>query len=181
MSSNATSTILLRRQLLAQHLVLLLPGFGRWASRIREFETPYGSAGIRQLEVLYVLRHDLISQADSSATEIAHFFQIQRSVVTRILAKLERGGYIERSTDPGDARSQQVTITERGRMLSDYVEHVYFDEMLAALGSVGDGELECLERSLASLEKISAVLNPGGKDDRWQRRLHSSHDTTPVT
>jgi DNA-binding MarR family transcriptional regulator len=160
-----------RRGHLAQQLVLVLPGFGRWASQIRDFETPYGRAGLRQLEALYMLRHELLDPALPPATGLADYFQIQRSVVTRVLAKLEHSGYIARQADPRDGRAQQITVSERGRLLSDYVEQEYFKEMERAIGGIGEQDLACLERSIDLLTGVSRRLGkaePPGRS-RWSQ------------
>lgn len=147
-------------------MVLILPAFGRWASTIRDFETPYGKAGIRQLEVLYMLRHQILDSATPTATALADYFQIQRSVVTRILMKLEAAGYITRETDPHDGRAWQITITENGKHLSDYVEQKYFEEMAAALGEFDESTAACLERSLDLLADVAANLGCGHSNQR---------------
>lgn len=144
---------------LARHMVLVLPGFGRWASAIRDFETPYGSAGIRQLEVLYALRHNLLDPSIPPATALAENFQIQRSVVTRILAKLESAGYITREPDLRDLRARRIAITETGRLLSDYVEREYFLEMEAALGELSDRDLDALEHAMSILRRVKQNLS----------------------
>jgi DNA-binding MarR family transcriptional regulator len=147
-----------RRERVSQLMVLILPAFGRWASTMRDFETPYGKAGIRQLEVLYVLRHDLLDPALPTATALADCFQIQRSVLTRILAKLGAGGHITREPDPDDGRAWRIAITEKGRLLSDHVERQFFREMSQALGDVGESDIACLERSLEIFTRVAANL-----------------------
>jgi DNA-binding MarR family transcriptional regulator len=128
---------------------------------MRDFETPYGKAGIRQLEVLYMLRHGLLDSSKPAATALAERFQIQRSVVTRILAKLEASRYITRETHPHDGRAQQITITENGKNLSDYVEQEFFLEMEKALGEIGECDIECMERSIDILIVVAAKLGVG--------------------
>ena len=173
MTDNATDssveTLTARRERIAQLMVLILPAFGRWASAIRDFETPYGKAGIRQLEVLYMLRHNLLDSSTPTATALAERFQIQRSVVTRILTKLEASGYIVRVPDPRDGRAWQITITENGKALSDYVEARYFEEMATALGSIDDHDTACLERSLDLLIRVAANLGLGEASERINR------------
>lgn len=149
-------------------MVLVLPAFGRWASTIRDFETPYGSAGIRQLEVLYVLRHTMLDPKVPVATALADHFQIQHSVVTRILKKLETAGYISREPDPRDGRAWQITITETGRNLSDYVEAEFFKEMEAALGDPGVDDLACLERCMGLLIGVGRNLGMAGLGRRFE-------------
>jgi DNA-binding MarR family transcriptional regulator len=145
-------------------MVLVLPGFGRWASRIRDFETPHGSAGIRQLEVLYMLRHRLLDPEMAFATAIAERFGIQRSVVTRILSKLENAGYIVRTPDPEDGRATHIEITETGRKLSDYVEAEYFREMEAALGEIDEAGIETMEQALTILLDVGENLGLGSAE-----------------
>lgn len=156
-----TDALAARRARLSQLMVLILPGFGRWASAMRDFETPYGKAGIRQLEVLYLLRHDLLGDLPPTATSLAAHFGIQRSVLTRILAKLEAGGYVTREPDPSDGRASRVAITEQGKLLSDHVERQYFREMRDALGEIDETEVDCLERSLVILRRVAANLGIG--------------------
>lgn len=150
-----------RRGRLAQLMVLVLPNFGRWASTMRDFETPYGKAGIRQLEVLYMLRHDLLDESQHTATALAAHFEIQRSVVTRLLAKLEGSGFIVREPDPRDGRAWKISITETGKLISDYVEQKYFEEMKTALGVIDQADVEHLERSLDILMSVSTKLGMG--------------------
>jgi DNA-binding MarR family transcriptional regulator len=158
-----------RRERLAQMMVLILPAFGRWASTIRDFETPYGKAGIRQLEVLYMLRHNMLNTATPTATALADYFQIQRSVLTRILAKLEAAGYISREANPRDGRAWHITITENGKNLSDYVEQKYFEEMATALGPINESTTACLEHSLELLINVAANLGVGHSNQRLDK------------
>jgi DNA-binding MarR family transcriptional regulator len=111
--------------------------------------------------VLYMLRHNLLDGSKPTATALAERFQIQRSVVTRILAKLETGGHIIRGTDPRDGRAQQITITENGKHLSDFVEQEYFQEMKRALGEIEARDIECMERSLEILTGVAVDLGMG--------------------
>lgn len=166
-----------RRMRLSQQMVLVLPAFGQWASAMRDFETPYGKAGIRQLEVLYLLRHNLLVSPTPTATDLAAYFQVQRSVLTRILAKLEAGGHITRQPDPCDRRAWRAAITERGRLLSDYVEHEYFQEMRDALGDVNERDVTSLERSLDILKRVAANLGAKGLP-RWEETA-SAEDRPP--
>ena len=83
----SVDTLASRRERLSQLMVLILPGFGRWASTMRDFETPYGKAGIRQLEVLYMLRHDLLDPTVPAiqALPSGRRFHVEHGVLTRLL------------------------------------------------------------------------------------------------
>jgi DNA-binding MarR family transcriptional regulator len=83
-----------------------------------------------------------------------------------VLAKLEQGGHITRETDPHDHRAQQITITEQGSKLSDYVEQKYFDEMNAALGDIDETDVVSLEHSLKILMNVATNLGLGAPASR---------------
>jgi len=83
-------------------------------------------------------------------------------VVTRVLAKLEAAGFISREADPHDARAHQISVTEQGRLLSDFVEQEYFKEMQAALGGLGADDLACLERAAELLAGVANRLGISG-------------------
>ncbi len=144
---------------LARTMVLTLPGFGTWAGRVREFDTPFGHAGIRQLEVLYLLRHNLLNTAQPTATQIADHFGVQPSVITRIVQKLIAADYLTRQQCGHDGRAWTLAITERGRNLSDYVELEFFREMETALVDMDAGDLERLRKAMGILEQVAARLH----------------------
>src|SRR3954452_6715627 len=54
-------------------------------------------------------------------SELAARERIQRPTATRVLARLEEAGLIERTADPTDRRSSLVTSTDAGHALLDAV------------------------------------------------------------
>src|SRR4051794_14791751 len=48
-------------------------------------------------------------------SELAACERIQRPTATRVLARLEEAGLVERAADPTDRRSSLVSVTEEGR------------------------------------------------------------------
>jgi DNA-binding MarR family transcriptional regulator len=154
------------RRALARELTNILPSFGHWASGIRDFDTPYGRLGTRQVAILWLIRHEVIPADRLSPTRIAEYHHIQPSVVTRALAKLEEGGFVERSMDSIDRRRTHLEITEKGREASEYVEELYVHEMLAGMQDLDDSQVADLERSLGALAQIADVLKERGLEDR---------------
>ncbi len=49
------------------------------------------------------------------ASELATTLRVSRQAVAQMVANLERGGYVERVDDPGDARAKLICLTARGR------------------------------------------------------------------
>ncbi|MGC4107230.1 MAG: MarR family transcriptional regulator [Thermomicrobiales bacterium] len=146
------------RTRLASRMVRTLPSFGVWATTIRDFETPYGKIGLRQAEVLYALRHGLLTDGPVSPSMLAEHFCVQPSAITRVLNRLEGSDYIERRTDPTDGRAQIIHLTERGVAISIAVEQVFTEYMNEAIALIPDTEIDGLDRHVAMLGEVVQVL-----------------------
>lgn len=149
---------------LAARMVQTLPSFGEWATAVRDFETPHGKLGYRQAAILYGLRHGLIADGPVSPSLLADYFGVQPSVITRVLVRLDKSGFISRRTDPIDRRGQSVQITDLGTAISVYIENLFVGEMLDSMAFASDAELDTLRESLPILIRIAADL-----DDKRRR------------
>jgi DNA-binding MarR family transcriptional regulator len=93
-------------------------------------------------------------------SELAVRERIQRPTATRVLARLEEAGLIERAADPSDRRSCLVSASTEGRELLGTIrtrKDAYLAQRLDAL-SVDDRE--ALDRAAAILE---LMLKEGGE------------------
>jgi DNA-binding MarR family transcriptional regulator len=143
---------------LASLMVTSLPKFGRWAEAIRDYETPWGKVGYRQLELLWCIRHHLAAEGDPTPSALAGYYDIQPSVITRVLARLEAHGFVTRQSDPGDGRRSYIRITDTGVLVSKYVEELYIQEVLAAVAGLEPAALAELQRAVTMLDRISDTL-----------------------
>ena len=154
------------RSQLAARMVQVLPVFGEWAKAVRDFETPYGKLGFRQASILYGMRHGQISDGAVSPGLLADHYGVQPSVITRVLVRLEAGGFITRQTDPSDGRAQTLHITELGTTISTHIEEQFIHEMLDSMAFVGDDQLDDLRASLAILQRIALDLDARRRQHR---------------
>ncbi len=161
------------RSELAARMVQVLPMFGEWAKAIRDFETPHGKLGFRQASILYGMRHGQIGDGAASPGLLADHYGVQPSVITRVLVRLEAGGFITRQTDPSDGRAQTLHITELGVTISTYIEDLFVHEMLDSMAFVDDDQLDDLRASLAILQRIAFDLDAR----RRQHRLSLTQDS----
>jgi DNA-binding MarR family transcriptional regulator len=107
---------------------------------------------------LWAIRYRLIPDDQLSPTRIAQLHDVQPSVVTRALAGLEAGRFIERSVRPEDGRSYEILMTERGRAVSEYVERLYVDDIVGSMTFFTDGEIDDLRGTATKLERIVTHL-----------------------
>ena len=170
------------RTQLAADLVLVLPSFARWVSSIRNADTPWGRVAYRQVDILYTIRKQILGSDRVLASQLATYMDVQRSVVTRILASLEASGFITRQVDEHDARAHWIEITDRGRAVSEYIEEIFLREMRSGLDFLPEDQIldyiagvDTLRRLSANLEharRARAAQSPDGE--------FRSHDTEPI-
>ena len=151
---------------LAARMVQVLPVFGEWAKAVRDFETPYGKLGFRQASILYGMRHGQIGDGAVSPGILADHYGVQPSVITRVLVRLEGGGFITRRIDPSDGRAQTLHITDLGTTISAHIEELFVHEMLDSMAFVDDDQLEDLRASLAILQRIALDLDARRRQHR---------------
>jgi DNA-binding MarR family transcriptional regulator len=78
----------------------------------KRMEQTLGVTGPQRLVVRIVGR-----QPGISAGHLAEIMHVHPSTLTGILGRLEKGGFIQRRSDPGDRRRALFTLTARGRAL----------------------------------------------------------------
>jgi DNA-binding MarR family transcriptional regulator len=87
-------------------------------------------------------------------SELAVRERVQRPTVTRVLARLEEAGLVERAADPTDRRSCLVSASADGRELLSVLrtrKDVYLARRLEALPAE---DREVLDRAAAILERM---------------------------
>ena len=87
-------------------------------------------------------------------SELAVRERIQRPTATRVIARLEETGLVDRTQDPADRRSFVVALTPAGRALLARVR-IRKDAYLARrLRDLDAGERATLDRAAAILERV---------------------------
>jgi DNA-binding MarR family transcriptional regulator len=93
-------------------------------------------------------------------SELALRERIQRPTATRVLARLEEAGLVERTPDPADRRSSLVSSTAAGLALLDAVRDRKDAYLAQRLDRLSPEDLAALERAADILER---VLEEGGE------------------
>jgi DNA-binding MarR family transcriptional regulator len=87
-------------------------------------------------------------------SELATRERIQRPTATRVLARLEDAGLIERTADPADRRSSLVTTSEDGRALLTAIRERKDAFLVQRLDRLAPEELAALDRAADILERV---------------------------
>ena len=91
-------------------LVQLLARSG--TERLRGEFAAQDMGGLRPLHALLLVP---LLGGGRHASDLAETLGVSRQAVAQVVTRLERGGYLTRITDPGDARAKLVCLTPRGR------------------------------------------------------------------
>ena len=93
-------------------------------------------------------------------SELAHRERVQRPTITRVLARLEEAGLVDRAGDPADRRSCLVSISSDGSALLDAVRTRKDAFLAQRLDALDANDRATLDRATAILERM---LQEGGE------------------
>jgi len=93
-------------------------------------------------------------------SELAQRERVQRPTVTRVLARLEEAGLVDRAADPQDRRSCLLSVSVEGRQLLETVRARKDAFLARRIDALEPAEREALERAAAIMERM---LEEGGE------------------
>ncbi len=132
------------------------------AKRVRELmpALPKGvtPAFIHYLDTIAALQQQGMRVKVSDISDALH---IPRPGVTRTVKDMVDGGYLEKAASEEDGRVTYLTITEKGRMLSQVFDSAFFAQLTPLLADVSD---EDAATTIRTIEKVYQVMS--------ERRIH---------
>jgi DNA-binding MarR family transcriptional regulator len=131
----------------AAHLRVVV---ARTARRLRQEAgtdlSPSQTAALATIE-----RHGPLTPSELAVRE-----RIQRPTATRVIARLEEAGLVERTADPADGRSSLVSLSAEGRALLKKLRANKDAYLARRLEALDPEELAALERAADILERVLA-------------------------
>lgn len=85
--------------------------------------------------------------------ELSDCMSLASSTMTRIVDKLVRDGYIERSQDDQDRRVVHVSLTEKGKGLFKVISRIYDEFHRRIIESIPPGEIPKIADALSTLKE----------------------------
>ena len=132
------------------------------AKRVRELmpTLPKGvtPAFIHYLDTIAALQQQGVRVKVSDISDALH---IPRPGVTRTVKDMVDGGYLEKAASEEDGRVTYLTITEKGRMLSQVFDSAFFAQLTPLLADISD---EDAATTIRIIEKVYQVMS--------ERRIH---------
>ena len=122
----------------------------RLSRRLRQ--QAVGEVTASQLSALYAIaKHGELSLGELAAIE-----RIAPPSMTRIAARLEERGLVDRRVDPADRRVARVAVTSAGRVILDETRTRRDAYLAARISSLSDDEQALLGRAVPILERLAA-------------------------
>ena len=144
-----------------EKFTLLIDGIHKSINRIKIDIAPY--LGVKSVHVFWIYQLSLHPEGLTSA-EIAAVSMVDRSLVSREIAALEKGGYVARE-ETGNKRSYnaRITLTEKGRELAGRITA----EAIGVQSKVDEGITEDeLSAFYTTLEKLYANFSALSTSDK---------------
>jgi DNA-binding MarR family transcriptional regulator len=112
---------------------------------VKELDADLGRHGLSLSEHEVLVRLATAPEGRASISELAQTVVLSPSRVSRLVAKLELGGLVERQASDTDGRSTMAAITERGRERVAEAQDTHLDGIRSRfLDRLSDDDLERL-------------------------------------
>lgn len=138
----------------AAQVLRLGPDLNRWAAARLSRDCEVADLSLRQLTALYLIREE-----SGTLGQLARRMMVTPAVVTGIVDRLERHGYVRRVEDAVDRRRVQLELTEAGLAASVSVEESLTSEIAQHIAKLPEQQRQCLQEGLGVLLKVFNSLN----------------------
>lgn len=115
----------------------------------KRFEARASSHGLSAAQ--WRLMAQLVKAEGAPQARLAGMLEIEPISVSRLLDRMEEGGWIERRPDPDDRRVRMVFPTERSRQAFGEIKRIAGDIYRDALAGLPPGDRDALYRGLATM------------------------------
>lgn len=136
----------------ARTALSLSPRLSRWVqTRVQEDEE--SDLSLRQLTTL-----QFIDSPDTTLGDVARNLMVTPAVVTGLIDRLERRGYVRRVGSLFDRRRVHLELTTAGEDARDHAENRLASEIERFIGELSESEIERLNDGLSLLNTVLTRL-----------------------
>lgn len=134
-------------------LLEIIPRMNRWAEASVARTAGDQRLSLRQLSALTMIENEQTTLGD-----VARRLMVTPAVVTGLIDRLERRGYVRRINSTDDRRRVLLALTDEGRAAADAASASLQHELAEALEGLSMSELEQLDTSLTRLVPVAGDL-----------------------
>jgi MarR family transcriptional regulator, transcriptional regulator for hemolysin len=121
----------------------------------RRFDLRAAAHGLSSAQWRLLAR--LVKEEGATQARLSELLEIEPISVSRLIDRMEEGGWVERRADPADRRARNVYATAKGRAAFETVKSIAGDVFEQALAGVPSADRAVLIRCLTAIaENLSA-------------------------
>lgn len=116
----------------------------------RDFDKRVQYLGLTQVQwraISFIRRYEGIKQV-----RLADYLEIRPMTLTRLLDRLQEGGWIERKPDQNDRRALRLYVTQKSLQLLENMHHHVLETRKLALTGISPDEFETLTTLLKTIK-----------------------------
>jgi DNA-binding MarR family transcriptional regulator len=138
----------------AELAIRVTPQLSRWI-QLQMTNDEEHDLSMRQLSAL-----QFIDGTETTLGDVARNLNVTPAVVTGLIDRLERRGYVRRVASVFDRRRVYIELTTAGEDVRDHAEDQLAKRLDDLLAKLSDEEIASLEEGLRVMEKVMASVEP---------------------
>ena len=138
----------------AELAIRVTPQLSRWI-QLQMTNDEEHDLSMRQLSAL-----QFIDGTETTLGDVARNLNVTPAVVTGLIDRLERRGYVRRVASVFDRRRVYIELTTAGEDVRDHAEDQLAKRLDDLLAKLSDEEVAALEDGLRVMEKVMASVEP---------------------
>lgn len=127
--------------------------YKRWSQAFTAQERPGGDLNVMQLWVLFLIRTE-----GAMPSTLARRLMVTPTVITGVVDRLERRGYLKRVDDRIDRRRVHLVLTPEGEQISQDAEQITFSHIAAYMKDYSEEDITAISRALDLFERTLEQL-----------------------
>lgn len=137
----------------ADSIVRIVPTLNRWAESVALAQSNGAELSLRQVTALAMIKDE-----QPTLGELARRLRVTPAVVTGLVDRLERRGYVSRSASTEDRRRIHLILTEEGKAIAAAVQQRIASDFAIALADIDEATLKEMARALREVERIADTI-----------------------
>ena len=135
------------------------------ASNLRKkaghFLQPFGLTDV-QFNLMMLLKHQTRQGEGLTQAQLSSMMLVNRANITSLVDRMERAGFVSRTSSPSDRRSNIIRLTDSGKKTLESIEPLYAQEVERIMAILVESEQKKL---IGMLERVRSNINEDGKED----------------
>ena len=133
--------------------------YKRWAQAFTAQTRPGGDLNVMQIYVLFLVRTE-----GAMPSTLARRLMVTPTVITGIVDRLERRGYLKREDDRVDRRRVHLRLTQEGERVSLAAEKMTFSHVASHMTDYSGRDVTDIQRAFTLLETVLGRLEADVKN-----------------